>query len=201
MIFGKNKSDMWLIAGLGNPGLQYEKTRHNAGFMAADRLAEKHGAQFNKHKSEAVYADFKIGDNRILLVKPQTYMNNSGRAVSALLNFYKIPTDRLIVMFDDITLDIGKLRLRRKGSHGGHNGIKDIIELTGTDDIMRIKIGVGERENRDYDLKDWVLGKIPTEQMTDFNKALERAAVRPKILAPAGSTLSWYSRLWRRKRL
>ena len=177
MIFGKDKSDMWLIAGLGNPGLQYEKTRHNAGFMAADRLAEKHGAQFNKHKSEAVYADFKIGDNRILLVKPQTYMNNSGRAVSALLNFYKIPTDRLIVMFDDITLDIGKLRLRRKGSHGGHNGIKDIIELTGTDDIMRIKIGVGERENRDYDLKDWVLGKIPTEQMTDFNKALERAAL------------------------
>ena len=177
MIFGKNKSDMWLIAGLGNPGLQYEKTLHNAGFMAADRLAEKHGAQFNKHKSEAVYADFKIGDNRILLVKPQTYMNNSGRAVSALLNFYKIPTDRLIVMFDDITLDIGKLRLRRKGSHGGHNGIKDIIELTGTDDIMRIKIGVGERENRDYDLKDWVLGKIPTEQMTDFNKALDRAAL------------------------
>ena len=177
MIFGKNKSDMWLIAGLGNPGLQYEKTRHNAGFMVADRLAEKHGAQFNKHKSEAVYADFKIGDNRILLVKPQTYMNNSGSAVTALLNFYKIPTDRLIVIFDDITLDVGKLRLRRKGSYGGHNGIKDIIELTGTDDIMRIKIGVGERENRDYDLKDWVLGKIPTEQMTDFNKALDRAAL------------------------
>lgn len=186
MIFGKNKSDMWLIAGLGNPGLQYEKTRHNAGFMAADRLAEKHGAQFNKHKSEAVYADFKIGDNRILLVKPQTYMNNSGRAVSALLNFYKIPTDRLIVMFDDITLDIGKLRLRRKGSYGGHNGIKDIIELTGTDDIMRIKIGVGERENRDYDLKDWVLGKIPTEQMTDFNKALDRAALAAEEIITRG---------------
>lgn len=186
MIFGKNKSDMWLIAGLGNPGLQYEKTRHNAGFMAADRLAEKHGAQFNKHKSEAVYADFKIGDNRILLVKPQTYMNNSGRAVSALLNFYKIPTDRLIVMFDDITLDIGKLRLRRKGSYGGHNGIKDIIELTGTDDIMRIKIGVGERENRDYDLKDWVLGKIPTEQMTDLNNALDRAALAAEEIITRG---------------
>ena len=186
MIFGKNKSDMWLIAGLGNPGLQYEKTRHNAGFMAADRLAEKHGAQFNKHKSEAVYADFKIGDNRILLVKPQTYMNNSGRAVSALLNFYKIPTDRLIVMFDDITLDIGKLRLRRKGSYGGHNGIKDIIELTGTDAIMRIKIGVGERENRDYDLKDWVLGKIPTEQMADLNKALDRAALAAEEIITRG---------------
>ena len=186
MIFGKNKSDMWLIAGLGNPGLQYEKTRHNAGFMAADRLAEKHGAQFNKHKFEAVCADFKINDNRILLVKPQTYMNNSGRAVSALLNFYKIPTDRLIVMFDDITLDIGKLWLRRKGSHGGHNGIKDIIELAGTDDIMRIKIGVGERENRDYDLKDWVLGKIPTEQMTDFNKALDRAALAAEEIITRG---------------
>ena len=186
MIFGKNKSDMWLIAGLGNPGLQYEKTRHNAGFMAADRLAEKHGAQFNKHKFDAVCADFKINDNRILLVKPQTYMNNSGRAVSALLNFYKIPTERLIVMFDDISLDIGKLRLRRKGSHGGHNGIKDIIELTGTDDIMRIKIGVGERENRDYDLKDWVLGKIPTEQMTDFNKALDRAALAAEEIITRG---------------
>lgn len=186
MIFGKNKNDIWLIAGLGNPGLQYEKTRHNAGFMAADRLAEKYGAQFNKHKFDAVYTDFKIGDNRILLVKPQTYMNNSGSAVTALLNFYKIPTDRLIVMFDDITLDIGKLRLRRKGSHGGHNGIKDIIELAGTDEIMRIKIGVGERENRDYDLKDWVLGKIPAEQKTELDKALDRAALAAEEIITRG---------------
>ena len=186
MIFGKNKNDIWLIAGLGNPGLQYEKTRHNAGFMAADRLAEKYGAQFNKHKFDAVYTDFKIGDNRILLVKPQTYMNNSGSAVTALLNFYKISTDRLIVMFDDITLDIGKLRLRRKGSHGGHNGIKDIIELAGTDEIMRIKIGVGERENRDYDLKDWVLGKIPEEQMTELNKALDKAALAVEEIITRG---------------
>lgn len=186
MIFGKNKSDIWLIAGLGNPGLQCEKTRHNAGFMAADRLAEKQGAQFNKHKFEAVYADFKMGDRRILLVKPQTYMNNSGSAVTALLNFYKIPTDRLIVMFDDITLDVGKLRLRRKGSHGGHKGIKDIIELAGTDEIMRIKIGVGERENRDYDLKDWVLGKIPAEQMTELNKALDKAALAVEEIITRG---------------
>lgn len=177
---------MWLIAGLGNPGLQYEKTRHNAGFMATDRLAQKHGAQFNKHKFDAVYTDFKIGNNRILLVKPQTYMNNSGSAVTALLNFYKIPTDRLIVMFDDITLDIGKLRLRRKGSHGGHNGIKDIIELTGTDEIMRIKIGVGERENRDYDLKDWVLGKIPADQVTELDKALDRAALAAEEIISHG---------------
>ena len=154
--------------------------------MAAERLAEKHGAQFNKHKFEAVCADFKIKDNRILLAKPQTYMNNSGSAVTAILNFYKIPTDRLIVMFDDITLDVGKLRLRRKGSHGGHNGIKDIIELTGTDEIMRIKIGVGERENRDYDLKDWVLGKIPTEQMAELDKALDRAALAAEEIITRG---------------
>lgn len=186
MIFGKNKSDMWLIAGLGNPGLQYEKTRHNAGFMAADRLAQKHGAQFNKHRFDAVYADFKIGDNRILLAKPQTYMNNSGSSVTAIMNFYKIPADRLIVMFDDITLDIGKLRLRRKGSHGGHNGIKDIIELTGTDGIMRIKIGVGERENRNYDLKDWVLGKIPAEQLQELDKALDRAALAAEEIITRG---------------
>lgn len=186
MIFGKNKTDMWLIAGLGNPGLQYEKTRHNAGFMAADRLAQKHGAQFNKHKFDAVYADFKIGDNRILLAKPQTYMNNSGSSVTAIMNFYKIPADRLIVMFDDITLDVGKLRLRRKGSHGGHNGIKDIIELTGTDGIMRIKIGVGERENRNYDLKDWVLGKIPAEQLQELDKALDRAALAAEEIITRG---------------
>ena len=186
MIFGKNNSDMWLIAGLGNPGLQYEKTRHNAGFMAADRLAQKHSAQFNKHKFEAVYADFKIGENRILLVKPQTYMNNSGSAVTALLKFYKIPTDRLIVMFDDITLDVGKLRLRRKGSHGGHNGIKDIIELAGTDEIMRIKIGVGERENPNYDLKDWVLGKFPSEQTAELDKALDRAALAAEEIIARG---------------
>ncbi len=186
MIFEKNKGDMWLIVGLGNPGLQYEKTRHNAGFMAADILAEKQGAQFNKHKFEAVYADFKIGDSRILLAKPQTYMNNSGSAVTALLKFYKIPTDRLIVMFDDISLDVGKMRLRRKGSHGGHNGIKDIIELAGTDNIMRVKIGVGERENPNYDLKDWVLGKIPAEQMTELDKALDRAALAVEEIINCG---------------
>lgn len=186
MIFGKNKADFWLIAGLGNPGLQYEKTRHNAGFMAADRIAEKYGVQFNKRKFDAVYGEFKIGENRVLLMKPQTYMNNSGSAVSGLVNFYKIPTDRIIIMFDDISLDVGKIRMRRKGSHGGHNGIKDIIELLGTDEIMRIKIGVGERQNRDYDLKDWVLGKIPSEQMPELDKALDKAAQAAKEIITGG---------------
>lgn len=186
MIFGKNKADFWLVAGLGNPGLQYEKTRHNAGFMAADRIAEKYGVQFNKRKFDAVYGEFKLGENRVLLMKPQTYMNNSGSAVSGLVNFYKIPTDRIIIMFDDISLDVGKIRMRRKGSHGGHNGIKDIIELLGTDEIMRIKIGVGERQNRDYDLKDWVLGKIPSEQMPELDKALDKAAQAAKEIITGG---------------
>lgn len=176
MFFEKKDADIWLIAGLGNPGLQYEKTRHNAGFMAADKIAEKYGVQFTKRKFDSIYGEFTLGKTKVLLLKPQTYMNNSGSAISAAAKFYKIPTDRIIIMFDDISLDVGKLRMRRKGSHGGHNGIKDIIELMGTDEIMRIKIGVGERTNRDYDLKDWVLGKIPAEVLPEFEKALDRAA-------------------------
>lgn len=176
MFFKKKDADIWLIAGLGNPGFQYEKTRHNAGFMAADKIAEKYGVQFTKRKFDSVYGEFTLGKTKVLLLKPQTYMNNSGSAISAAAKFYRIPTDRIIIMFDDISLDVGKLRMRRKGSHGGHNGIKDIIELMGTDEIMRIKIGVGERTNRDYDLKDWVLGKIPAEVLPEFDKALDRAA-------------------------
>ena len=176
MFFEKKDADIWLIAGLGNPGLQYEKTRHNAGFMAADKIAEKYGVQFTKRKFDSIYGEFTLGKTKVLLLKPQTYMNNSGSAISAAAKFYKIPTDRIIIMFDDISLDVGKLRMRRKGSHGGHNGIKDIIELMGTDEIMRIKIGVGERTSRDYDLKDWVLGKIPAEALPEFEKALDRAA-------------------------
>lgn len=176
MIFGNKKSEIWLIAGLGNPGTEYEKTRHNAGFMAADKLAVKHGALLNKHKFDSVYGEFKLDGKRVFILKPQTYMNNSGTAVSAIAKFYKIPAENIIIMFDDISLDVGKLRIRRSGTHGGHNGIKDIIELMGTNDIKRIKIGVGERANRDYDLKDWVLGKFPEEQQEQLDKALDKAA-------------------------
>lgn len=177
-MFIKNKGSAfgWLIVGLGNPGIQYEGTRHNAGFMAADKLAELYNADFNKNRHNAVYGECKIGQSRVLIAKPQTFMNLSGRAVTELCSFYKIPYEKVIIMFDDISLDVGKIRIRRKGSHGGHNGMRDITELAGTEDIKRIKIGVGKKPHPDYDLKDWVLGKIPDDQKAELNTALDNAA-------------------------
>ena len=177
-MFIKNKGSAfgWLIVGLGNPGIQYEDTRHNAGFMAADKLAELYNADFNKNRHNAVYGECKIGQSRVLIAKPQTFMNLSGKAVTELCSFYKIPYDKVIIMFDDISLDVGKIRIRRKGSHGGHNGMRDITELAGTEDIKRIKIGVGKKPHPDYDLKDWVLGKIPDGQKAELNTALDNAA-------------------------
>lgn len=177
MIFGKQKSAYdFMVVGLGNPGLAYEKTRHNAGFMAADRLAEKFGADFNKTKFQSKFGECKIGDKRVLVVKPQTYMNNSGSAVSEIVSFYKIPYEKIIVMFDDISLDIGNIRIRRKGSAGGHNGIKDIIECLGREDIARIKIGVDKKPHPDYDLKDFVLSNIPKEKWESFETALQNTS-------------------------
>lgn len=185
MIFNKQTYD-YAIFGLGNPGLQYENTRHNAGFMAIDKIAEKFEGNLNKHKFESVYGECHISNKRVLLVKPQTYMNLSGKSVVAITSFYKIPINNVIILFDDISLDVGKLRLRRKGSHGGHNGMKDIIELTGTDEIMRIKIGVGEKPNPDYDLKDWVLGKIPKELTENFDKALKKSVLAVEEITKRG---------------
>ena len=186
----------FLIAGLGNPGMQYDGTRHNAGFMAADKIAEKYGCVFSKHKFDAVYTDITIASKRGLLVKPQTYMNLSGKAITAIMSFYKIPIENVIVMFDDISLDVGKIRLRRKGSAGGHNGIKDIIELCGTEEIARIKIGVGAKPHPDYDLKDWVLGKIPKEQKDNFEKALDNVVCAAQEIIKAGidSAMNKYSK-------
>lgn len=182
----KNSAFDYMIVGLGNPGLQYDETRHNAGFMAIDLLAKSLNVEITKHKFESLYADCKIGDKRILLIKPQTYMNNSGRAVLAASSFYKIPTSKILVIFDDISLDIGNIRIRRKGSAGGHNGVKDLIELLGTDEIMRIKVGVGQKPNPQYDLVKWVLGKIPNEQREVFNKSLETTADAAKMIVNSG---------------
>ena len=186
-MFLKSKSTYdWLIVGLGNPGLQYENTRHNAGFIAVDKMAKELNFSINKNKFEALNGEFNLGDNRILVMKPQTYMNNSGSAVSKTAAFYKIPADRIIVIQDDISLDIGKLRIRRKGSDGGQKGVRDIIELMGTDNIMRIKIGVGAKPHPDYDLAAWVLSKFPKESMAELEKAIDKTVLAIKEIISRG---------------
>ena len=197
MLFQKRKATYdFLIVGLGNPGLQYEKTRHNAGFLVMDKLCEKYRFSLSKHKFEAVIGEFNIGDKRILAAKPQTYMNNSGNAVSKIVSFYKIPLEKVIIIFDDISLDIGNIRIRRKGSAGGHNGIKDIIECCGSEEIPRIKIGVDKKPTPEYDLKDFVLSKIPKEKYGDFEKSLENSvgAVEEMIKNGIDSAMNKYSK-------
>ncbi len=173
----------FLIVGLGNPGKNYEFTRHNAGFLTLDHIASELDTEINNFKNNALVADVVINNHRCLLVKPQTFMNNSGTAVRDIAKFYKIPPEKIIVVFDDISLPCGKLRIRRKGTDGGHNGIKSIIYHLNSDQFPRIKIGVGAKPNPEYDLADWVLskfGKDDTEQLkTAITKATE---VLPFIL-------------------
>ena len=195
-MFLKAKSTYdWLVVGLGNPGLQYENTRHNAGFMAVDKICDDNSANLGKLKFDAQYGEFKLKDSRIMIIKPHTYMNNSGKAVSKIASFYKITTERIIIIQDDVSLDVGKLRIRRKGSDGGQKGVRDIIELLGTDEIMRIKIGVGSKPHPDYDMANWVLGKIPREQREDFDKVIEKAskAVKEIIVSGIDSAMNKFS--------
>lgn len=175
MLFSKMSTYDWLVVGLGNPGDKYENTRHNVGFMTADLFMKENGGNFNKNKMQGIFGECKIGDNRILVLKPQTFMNNSGESVAAVAKFYKIPTNRIIIIFDDISLDVGKLRIRAKGSHGGHNGMRSVVEHLGTSDIARIKIGVGAKPHPDYDLADWVLSKFPQSDSENLKTALDKA--------------------------
>lgn len=172
----------YIICGLGNPGTQYENTRHNAGFMALDTLAESLGADVKKLKFKSLTADISINGVRCLLMKPSTFMNNSGQAVVEALNFYKLDTERLVVLYDDISLDVGRTRIRQKGSDGGHNGIKSIILLTGSDKFPRVKIGVGAKPHPDYDLASWVLGMFPKEQGEALETALKNASEAAKLI-------------------
>lgn len=172
--FASSGFDM-MIVGLGNPGLQYEETRHNIGFMAMDALCKKYECECKKMKFSAYVGDAVIGNKRVLLLKPLTYMNNSGSAVGEAARFYKIAPENILVMFDDISLEPGTVRIRRKGSAGGHNGIKDIIEVLGSDNFPRIKLGVGAKPHPDYDLKDWVLGKFKAEDKEKVEASLETA--------------------------
>lgn len=176
MLFRKPGAVSWLVVFLGNPGLRYEGTRHNAGFMAADAMAKAQNVVINKSRFKALTAVCTIGGENVMLMKPQTYMNLSGEAVIQAVNFYKIPPEHVIVVSDEISLPIGKLRIRTKGSAGGHNGLKDIIAKLGTSDFPRIRLGVGAPPHPDYDMKDWVLAAFKGQDAADMEDACRRAA-------------------------
>ena len=165
-----------MIVGLGNPGSQYEKTRHNAGFLALERLEKQLNAPAEKLRHKALCTQVTYAGQKLLLVKPQTFMNASGLAVRQAADFYKIPPERIIVIFDDISLAVGRLRVRPSGSAGGHNGIKSIISSIGSDQFPRVKVGVGAKPHPDYDLADWVLSVIPKQEQPAFQSALDHAA-------------------------
>ena len=172
----------YIVAGLGNPGRQYENTRHNAGFFTLDQIAAQCGASVARLKYKSLCADAVFGGRRVLLMKPQTFMNLSGQAVAEAMNFYKIPPERVIVIFDDVSLDPGKLRIRRKGSDGGHNGMKNIIYLSGKDTFPRIKMGVGKKPRPDYNLADWVLSRFTQDEQKALGEAAKRAVQAAELM-------------------
>ena len=165
----------FIIAGLGNPGKEYEYSRHNAGFLCLDILCNKYGLKTDRLKYRALTCAALIEGKPCLVMRPQTFMNNSGEAVKAAADFYKIPPEKIIVIYDDVSLPTGTLRIRRKGSAGGHNGIKSIIWHLNSDEFPRLKLGVGERTDPDGDLKDHVLGKFSKEDLATMRKTMERA--------------------------
>ena len=169
----------WLIVGLGNPGTKYEKTRHNMGFLTVDLLAEQQGVKLNKVKFKSAHNILRFGGEKVLVMKPQTFMNLSGEAVGEAVRFYKIPPERVLVIYDDIALPVGKLRLRPTGSAGGHNGIKSIIAHLGSDQFPRVKIGVGAPAGTEHDVIDWVIG-VPSQAerkmlLEQFKRAIDAA--------------------------
>ncbi len=172
----------WLIVGLGNPGMVYENTRHNAGFMALDALAKEEQIKIDRMKFKGYVGDVTLAGKRCLLLKPGTYMNNSGEAVVQAMQFYKFDMAHVIVVYDDISLPSGKLRIRRKGSAGGHNGIKSIIELTGSEEFLRIKLGVGAKPRKDMDLADWVLSKLRPGEMEQMQQSCANAAACLRLM-------------------
>lgn len=172
----------FLVVGLGNPDKKYTFTRHNSGFLCVDMLAEKYGFAVNKLKFKSLLGDAEIGGHRCLVLKPQTFMNLSGEAVRDAAQFYKIPPERIIVLFDDISLDVGKIRIRRKGTDGGHNGIKNIIYHLNSDRFPRIKIGVGKKPHPDYDLADWVLSEFKKDEEAPLKDALEHACAALELM-------------------
>ena len=174
-MFGKNATDSWLIVGLGNPGKDYERTRHNCGFMAIDALAGRLSCKIDKNKFQGLYGQTVYRGNKLFLLKPLTYMNLSGRSILQLSAYYKIPPARIIVLFDDISLEPGRLRIRGDGSAGGHNGIKSIIQELGSQEFPRVKIGVGGKPHPEQDLADWVLSGFDVADKKALEFALQNA--------------------------
>ena len=163
---------MKMIIGLGNPGSKYAKTKHNIGFMALDKIAYRYGTAFNKTKFEAVYAEVRVANEKILLIKPQTFMNDSGRAVRPFLDYFQVDLKDLLIIYDDLDLPVGKVRLRQKGSAGGHNGIKSVIQYIGTQAFNRIKIGI-DHPMRGHTVVQHVLSTFPKEQQADITESLK----------------------------
>ena len=181
MLFGNKSAAVdWLVVGLGNPGQKYANTRHNMGFLTVDLMAEKQGVKLNKVKFKAAFNIMNFADAKCLVMKPQTYMNLSGEAVREAVQFYKLPADHVLVIYDDVSLPVGKLRVRPTGSAGGHNGIKNIIAHLGTQDFPRVKIGVGAPEGGGAEMVDWVIGAPSQAErkvlVESFEKAIQAAA-------------------------
>ena len=164
----------WIIAGLGNPGRQYENTRHNTGFAAVDTLADSMHVTIDRLKFKCLTAVGSLMGHRVLLLKPSTFMNLSGQSVQEAMQFYKIPAERVLLLFDDISLPCGRMRIRRKGSDGGHNGVKNILYLTGKDTFPRVKIGVGQKPDAGWDLADWVLSHYSKEESAMMKQVYEK---------------------------
>lgn len=177
--------EFFCIVGLGNPGRQYEETKHNVGFCVIDRLAEKYDIAVDKFKNKAFMGDGMIQGKRVLLVKPQTYMNLSGESVREIVNFYKIPQERFVVVFDDTSLPCGSVRIREKGSHGGHNGIRNIIAQMGTEEFYRIKVGIGEKPNG-WDLADYVLAKFNPDDLPLMEQGMDKAVQGIEVMLSKG---------------
>lgn len=163
---------MYLVAGLGNPGKQYDMTRHNIGFHTIDYIADELGVKIKKLKYKAIYGECDINGEKVLLVKPQTYMNLSGESISEFVKFFKIPTENVIIISDDIALETGRIRIRKKGSAGGHNGLKNIIYMLNSENFNRIRIGVGAPTYPDYDLKDFVLGRFTKDEIPVLEESI-----------------------------
>ena len=175
MAFFNRQPIEYLVVGLGNPGAKYAITRHNAGFLTIDLFAQEHRFAIDRLKFHALTADKTVNGHRCIFMKPQTFMNLSGEAVRDCANFYKIPPENILVVFDDINADVGNIRIKRKGTAGGHNGIKSIIACLGSEDFPRIKLGIGQKPHPDYDLADWVLTTFKNDELKTLREASLKA--------------------------